>query len=123
MIHANSGCHLLEEARWCDTCISRMRGFTFKRSLEPEEGLVLAYSSDSRIESAITMLFVNFDLGVIWVNDAGEVVDKTLARSWRISYAPQEPARFVVEASPKILNIVQLGDRIEFKDTTQEPQT
>ena len=46
-----------------------------------------------------------------------------MARSWRASYAPKDPARFVIEASPEILNLVQLGDHIEFKDTSQEPKT
>ena len=70
VIHADSDQLLLAEARWCDTFASRMRGFTFKKELKPGEGLVFVYDGDSRIESAITMLFVNFDLGIIWVNDS-----------------------------------------------------
>jgi uncharacterized membrane protein (UPF0127 family) len=60
------------------------------------------------------MLFVGFDLGVVWVNNAGEVVDTVLAKSWRPSYAPQAPARYVLEAHPALLDQVRVGDRIRF---------
>jgi uncharacterized membrane protein (UPF0127 family) len=64
--------------------------------------------------SAVTMLFCFMDLGVIWVNDAGEVVDKTVARPWRLSYVAQAPARYVVESDPVLLAEVEVGQRLEF---------
>lgn len=100
-----------------------MRGFTFKRVLAVGEGLVLVDKDESRINAAITMLFVNFDLGVLWINSSGEVVDKKLARSWRLSYSPKAPARYVVESNPEILESVQIGDRIEFQTIPQEPES
>ena len=61
------------------------------------------------------MLFVKFDLGVIWVNDAGEVVDTVLAKPWKLSYAPKAPARYVIEGHPQLLEQVKIGDKITFK--------
>ena len=109
---------LLERARWCDTFGSRMRGLTFRRSLAPGEGLILVENEDSRINAGITMLFTFIDLGVIWVNDAGHVVDTTLARPWRPSYLPQSPARYAIEADPGILHQVSVGDRLRFVETS-----
>jgi len=50
------------------------------------------------------------------VNDAGEVVDTVLAKPWRLSYAPQAPARYVIEGHPRLLELVQVGDHIQFSD-------
>jgi uncharacterized membrane protein (UPF0127 family) len=114
VIRAADGRTLVERARWCDGFASKLRGFTFRRSLSPGEGLVLVEPADGRMTSAVTMLFCFMDLGVIWVNDAGEVVDKTVARPWRLSYVAQAPARYVVESDPVLLAEVEVGQRLEF---------
>lgn len=107
---------LIPRARWCANFTSKLRGFTFRRQLAPEDGLVLVEGQDSRAGTAIHMLFVFFDLGVIWVNAAGRVVDKKLARPWRLSYVPREPARYVIEGHPLILESIQIGDNIRFEE-------
>jgi uncharacterized membrane protein (UPF0127 family) len=114
VIHAESGKVLVPQARWCDSFASKLRGFTWRRALAADDGLVLVQGGDSRVNSAIHMLFVFFDLGVIWVNEGGEVVDTALARPWRLHYAPRAPARYVVEAHPDVISQVQIGDRIQF---------
>jgi len=63
------------------------------------------------------MLGVSFDLAVFWINDAGQVVDKTLARAWRPAYLPQAPARYVLETHPSRLNDLQIGQIVQFDDT------
>ena len=109
-----NGRSLLKSAKWCDSFSSKLRGFTFRRHLDMSDGLVLVEKKDSRVSTAIHMLFVFFELGVIWVNDAGEVVDKVLAKPWKLSYTPQAPARYVIELHPALLADVALGDQIEF---------
>jgi uncharacterized membrane protein (UPF0127 family) len=100
----------------CNTFATKLRGFTFRRTWKTGDGLVLVENSDSRVSTAIHMLFVFFDLGVLWVNDAGEIVDKTVARPWRLSYVPQAPARYVIEAHPDIVAQVSVGDKISFSE-------
>ena len=114
VVHVESGRVLLPRARWCDSFAGKLRGFTFRRSLAAGEGLVLVERGDSRVSAAITMLFVFFDLAIIWVNDAGQIVDTALARAWRLSYAPQAPARYAVEGHPGLLQQVKTGDHIQF---------
>ena len=111
---AENGRILLQRARWCDRFGSKLRGFTFRRHPAEDDGLVLVEKSDSRVSTSIHMLFVFFDLGVIWVNDTGEVVDKVLAKPWRLSYTPQAPARYVIELHPNLLDEVKIGEKIEF---------
>jgi len=116
VINAVDGRILVNRARWCDSFTSKARGFTFRRGLEPGEGLVLVESSDSRVNSGITMLFCFIDLGVIWVDTNGMVVDTVVAKPWRPSYLPQAPARYAIEADPGIIQYVKIGDRVEFAD-------
>lgn len=111
---AGNGRVLIPRAKWCDSFTSKLRGFTFRRHLAAADGLVLVEKGDSRLSTAIHMLFVTFDLGVIWVNSRGQVVDKTVARPWRLSYAPQAPAQYVIEGHPDILAHVQIGDAVQF---------
>lgn len=118
VVDEHSGRIVLERARWCNTFASRLRGLTFRRSLAPGEGLVLVEKEDSRVNAGITMLFTFIDLGVIWVNDAGQVVDTAVARPWRPSYLPQSPARFAIEADPVILQQVQVGGHLRFIETS-----
>jgi uncharacterized membrane protein (UPF0127 family) len=112
---------LIPQAKWCASFGRKLRGFTFTRRAPvwpPQtaaDALVLVETSDGRLNTSIHMLFVSFDLGVVWVNSAGEVVDTVLAKSWRPSYAPQAPARYVIEAHPAILEHVRVGDRIRFE--------
>lgn len=115
IIHARTGQPLVARARWCNTFAAKLRGFTFRRTIPAGEGLVLVEGKESRVNTSIHMLFVFFELGVIWVNDAGEVVDKVRARPWRLSYMPRLPARYVIEGQPEILERVAVGDRIDFQ--------
>jgi uncharacterized membrane protein (UPF0127 family) len=114
VVHEASGRVLVPRARWCDTFGSKLRGFILRRRLEPGEGLVLVDGRESRANTAIHMLFVLTDLGVIWVSDSLEVVDAVRARPWRPAYIPQAPARYVIEAAPEVLEHVDLGDRVSF---------
>jgi uncharacterized membrane protein (UPF0127 family) len=115
VVQAETGTELVPRARWCNSFGSKLRGFMLQRALERDEGLVLVQPAESRVNSTIHMLFVFFDLGVLWVDDAGRIVDQVLARRWRLHYAPRLPARYVVEAHPDILSQVQIGDRIHFE--------
>jgi uncharacterized membrane protein (UPF0127 family) len=60
------------------------------------------------------MFFCFMELGIVWVNRDGEVVDTTVARPWRLSYLPQAPARYAIEADPGIVERVRLGDHLKF---------
>ena len=117
IVHATTGETIVRHARWCSSFASKLRGFTLQRELPAGEGLVLVEGKESRINTSIHMLFVFFELGVIWVNSAGEVVDKALARPWRLSYAPQAPARYVIEGRPEILERVAIGDKVRFEES------
>lgn len=88
----------------------------FSSELKESDALVLVNGNDSKINSGIHMLFVPFDLGVIWVNSDGVVVDKVVAKPWALSYTPQAPAKFVIELHPSHLSLVEINDVIQFEN-------
>lgn len=111
----NSGNSLLVRARWCDSFLCRLRGLTFRSEIPEGEGLILVERSEGRMNTSIHMLFVFFSISVFWVNSDGVVVDRTLAKPWGF-YAPKHAAQYILEASPRILDEVQIGDQLEFID-------
>jgi len=102
--------------RYCDTFLSQLRGFTFHPRLARDEGLLLVGTRDSRLDSSIHMLFVSFDLAVFWINSNMQVVDKVLAKSWRLAYFSKHPARYVLEIHPDRWEDYEIGDTVHFKD-------
>ena len=100
--------------KYCDTFLTQLRGLTFRSRLARDEGLLLVGTRDSRLDSSIHMLFVSFDLSVIWINSAMQVVDKVLARSWRPAYFSKQPARYVLEIHPERWDDFQIGDTVQF---------
>lgn len=102
--------------KYCDTFLTQLRGFTLRPELSRDEGLVLAGRRDSRIDSSIHMLFVSFDLAVVWINSDMQVVDKVLARSWKPAYFSKQPAKYVLEVHPDRWDEFQVGDRVRFND-------
>ncbi len=103
-------------AGYCASFLCRLKGLMFHKNLEPQEGLLLVQSKDSRMDSSIHMLFVGFDLGVVWINESRVVVDTVLAKSWRPAYFPQDPARYVLEIRPERLEDFRVGDKVVWED-------
>jgi uncharacterized membrane protein (UPF0127 family) len=102
--------------KYCNTFLTQLRGLTFRSRLSRDEGLLLVGKRDSRLDSSIHMFFVSFDLSVIWINSAMQVVDKVLAKSWRPAYFSKQPACYVLEIHPERWGDFEIGDAVEFKD-------
>ncbi len=103
-------------ATYCGSFWSRFKGLMFRKHLGDCESILLDESSESRINTAIHMLFMNFDISAVWINQQNTIVDVKLARKWRLYYAPAAPARYILEAHPGRLADFQPGDSISFVD-------
>jgi len=97
----------------CDSFASRLRGLMFHSTLARDEGLLLVGTRDVRLDSAIHMFFVPFDLAVFWIDSSLEVVDKTIAKAWHPAYIPSRPARFVLEIHPDLYSAYEVGNKVE----------
>ncbi len=101
-------------ARYCRTFISKFLGYMFRPEIAGQEGILLVERRDSRMDTAIHMLFMRFDLAVIWINSDLTVVDARLARKWQPVVIPARPARYVLETHPEQLANFNIGDRVDF---------
>src|SRR5512143_1775062 len=100
----------------CNTFITRFRGLMLAPSILPEGGVLIDEQSDSIAGTSIHMLFMNFDIAVVWINSQLKVVDVRLARRWRPMYAPAKPARYVLELHPDRLRDFQPGDKVDIRN-------
>jgi hypothetical protein len=105
---------LLKRVRRCASFLCRLRGLTFRGALGEGEGLLLVGKRQSRGDAAIHMFFVFFPIGVVWLDGDQRVVDVQLARPFRPFYAPQAPAKDILEGPPSLVERVRVGDRLRF---------
>jgi uncharacterized membrane protein (UPF0127 family) len=103
---------VLARVRWCKSFFCRLRGLMFRRSLPPDEGLLLVEGKASIAATSIHMFFVFFPIAAIWLDDSFRVVDAKLAKPFRPFYAARAPARYVLEATPDLLDRVAIGDQL-----------
>jgi uncharacterized membrane protein (UPF0127 family) len=98
----------------CKDFISRLMGLMFRRELKPNSGIVIDEKRDSRVDSSIHMLFMRFDIAVIWIDSAMKVVDIQIAKKWQPWLSPAAPARYVLETHTSLIDYFKIGDRVEF---------
>jgi uncharacterized membrane protein (UPF0127 family) len=100
------------QVRYCASFLGRLRGLMFQKSLGTHQGLVMVQPRADRLDAAIHMLFMNFDIAVIWADEELRVVDAQHALRWRPVYAPTQAAKYVLEIHPDRLNDFEVGDQL-----------
>ena len=95
--------------------IERLRGLMRRPRLAPDEGLLIVFPAESVAGSSLHMFFMRFAIAAVWLDSRFQVVSACLARPWRPYYAPNKPARYVLEAPPAFLERVAVGDRMAFE--------
>ena len=100
--------------KYCDTIFSKFKGLMFSRDLKTDHGLIIAEKNESRINTAIHMMFMNYDITVLWLDKEMVVIDKVLAKKWAPYYVPKKPAQFVVELHHSKFSDYSIGDQLVF---------
>ncbi|PJF40699.1 MAG: hypothetical protein D6737_19725 [Chloroflexi bacterium] len=116
---AASGDVVLARVRLCESFWCHFRGLQLVPHLPDDEGLLFVTKREGRSHTTIHMLFMRFSIGVLWLDANGVVVDKKLAKPWRLAYAPVAPAQYFLEANPDILDRVQVGDQLRFDEIVE----
>lgn len=101
-------------AQKCSSFVCQLKGLMFRKSLGQNEGLLFIENHEDRLGSSIHMLFMNFDITVVWINSAKQVVDLKLARKWSLVHVPKEPAKFILELHSSKYSEFSIGDILEF---------
>ncbi len=100
---------------YCDTFFSRLRGLMFRKRLGQYDGIIMIQPRANRMDAAIHMFFMNFDIAVVWADESLCVVDVKLARRWRPAYAPQKAAKYILEAHTDRMKDFSIGDQLVIK--------
>lgn len=98
--------------KYCDTFFSKFKGLMFSRELKPDNGIIIVEKNESRMNTAIHMMFMNYDITVLWLDNKMVVVDKALAKKWAPYYASKKPAQYVVELHRSMLSEYSIGDEL-----------
>ena len=89
----------------------------FTMGLPGDGGILLADKAESRVNAAIHMFFMAYDITVLWLDKDQVIVDKALAKRWRPFYMPKQPAQYVVELHRDRYDDYAIGDKIAWEET------
>ena len=104
------------QIQFCESFISRLKGLMFSKQIPFDQGIILVENTESRINTSIHMMFMNFHLTVLWLNKELVVVDKIFAKRWVPIYLPKFPAKYVVELHSDQFSSFSIGDQLVLSD-------
>ena len=105
---------LVVNVKYCDTFFSKLKGLMFSRELKPEKGIIIVEKNESRMNTAIHMMFMNYDITALWLDKNMVIIDKVLAKKWVPYYSSKKPAQFVVELHKSRFSEYSIGDELVF---------
>ena len=104
---------IIGKVKLAKTRAERMRGLMFSR--RPDYALILCMPKESRIGSAIHMLFVFYPLDVLFLDSKKQVVDKVLGlKPFALNYVPKRAAKYVVELPEGPGKKANIGDLLDW---------
>lgn len=97
---------------YMDSFIKRLKGLMFTNQIIENEGALFVNRSENRLDSAIHMFFMNYDIAVFWMNNRNVIVDKLIARKWRPIYYPKAKASKILETHVNNFEKIQIGEQL-----------
>jgi hypothetical protein len=101
------------ELKVCDTFFSKFRGLMLTKELPRDGGIMIVEKGESKVNTSIHMMFMNYDITVLWLDKDKVLVDKVLAKKWKMYYAPKAPAQYILEIHPGRFDDFEIGDKFE----------
>lgn len=98
--------------KYCDSFWSKFLGLMFTKELKPNQGIILVDNNETMMNTSIHMMFMSYDLTVLWLDNQMVIVDKVLARKWMPFYIPKKPAQYVAELHPSKFSEYSIGDKL-----------
>ncbi len=100
------------EAWYFESFFHRLRGLMFKNKISNHQAGLFINQYENKIDSAIHMLFMNFDIAVFWIDQLNVIVDKRIAKKWGLVYYPKDKAQKILETHTDIYEKLQIGEKI-----------
>jgi len=88
----------------------------FSKQIPLDQGIILVENKESKINTSIHMMFMNYNLTVLWLDEKLVVVDKVLAKRWFPIYFPKAQAQYVVELHSAQFPNFAIGDQLFLPD-------
>lgn len=85
--------------------------------MPPDWGLLLVQARPSRLDTAVHMLWMRFDLAIVWLDEDWHVVDVRSARRWQPILVPSSPAKYVLETDLRYQERYTIGDELLLEET------
>ena len=104
------------QIKFCESFTSRLKGLMFSKQIPLDQGIILVENKESKINTSIHMMFMNFNLAVLWLDKELVVVDKVLAKRWVPIYIPKFRAKYVVELHSNQFSNFSIGDQLVLSD-------
>ncbi len=86
----------------------------FQKKLDVDRGLALKADPPGKMTASIHMLFMNFDIAVVWIDASNKVIDCKLAKKWHPYYAPSKTAIYTLELHPSRMTDFKNNDQVQF---------
>lgn len=83
------------------------------KELPQDGGIMIVEKAESKVNTSIHMMFMNYDITVLWLNKEMVVVDKVLAKKWAFFYGPKMPAQYILEIHASRFDDFEVGDKLE----------
>ena len=104
------------QVKFCESFLSRLKGLMFSKQIPLDQGVILVENKESKLNTSIHMMFMNFNLTVLWLDKELVVVDKVLAKRWIPIYLPKFRAKYVVELHSNQFSNFSIGDQVVLSD-------
>ena len=100
------------EAWYLESFLERLKGLMFQKDLPHNQAALFINNNETILDSAIHMLFMNFDISVFWLNKSDVIVDKKIAKKWSFIISPSVKAQKILEAHVEKFDKLNIGDQL-----------
>jgi uncharacterized membrane protein (UPF0127 family) len=100
------------EAWYFENFFSRLKGLMFKKNISINQAGIFVNKNENIVDSAIHMLFMNFDIAVFWLDKKNTIVDKKIAKKWGLIYYPNVKSQKILETHTDLFENLQIGEKI-----------
>src|SRR3989344_6185674 len=101
---------IFNDVKYCDDFLSNLKGLMFSQKIKQNQGLLLVAQKQSKLYSAIHMIFVFFSIYAIFLDKEYKIVDIKKACPFNPLIIPDKPAKYVLETISK--KDLKIGDKL-----------
>jgi uncharacterized membrane protein (UPF0127 family) len=109
----NLSSNTILNAKDANSFFTKLLGLVFQKEIANDSCLILSERSESIINTSIHMLFMRFDITVVWLSKSLVVIDKKIAKKWHLAYFPIKPAEYVLELHTSQYKNFSIGDQLQ----------